>query len=158
MNADLLTTAQPYLNSLFVAVLSFIVSLVVLLMAIAVFPYEKRWYRSKWLLTSIGCLIVSGLTTAGGVLCIQDWIEQPGRDAGNISAVREWVEPTYGVSVTDAEALSMAKAISGPRLVAETFALESADGILEVKLIEVEDGTFHLMQQSAELPLPEAKG
>lgn len=70
--------------------------------------------------------------------------------------VQEWTEGAYGVTADDDEAWRMVSGISHPTLPGDrTYTVMDGERLLEVKLTESADGTFHPVQTSAELPLAE---
>ncbi|MCC3299356.1 hypothetical protein [Arthrobacter caoxuetaonis] len=159
MTPDLLVIDLSARDGLFIALLAFAVALLPVIAAVAVFPFgEKGWYKSKRLLVSIGCLGLAGAFIAGGISFLQEWQENPEPDAGHSGIVQDWAENTYGVTVSDDEADAMARAIrNASSSASETFVVEGASGVIEVKLVQAGDASFRMVQAAAELPLAEGQ-
>ncbi|MCC3292961.1 hypothetical protein [Arthrobacter sp. zg-Y1110] len=160
MTAELIAIDSSARDGLLTGLLALMTAILPLIAAVAVFPFgEKGWYKSRWLLVSIGCLGLAGAFIVGGISCLQEWKARPSADEGHIGIVQEWAENTYGVTVSDDEAEAMAGAIRSASISAgETFVVEGASGVIEVKLVQDGDAEFHMVQAAAELPLAEVQG
>lgn len=158
MTADLLKIDYSEAESLLLAISLTVFAVALLVSAVIVFPFRKGWYKSWRMPAGLTLLIVAGVFGTGGVSFIQEWKGQPPLDAAHAGIVQEWAETTYGVAVSKEEADSIAKAIRNAyKRVNATFIVEGEAGVIEVKLLEAEDGTFHMVQATAELPLAEVQ-
>ena len=158
MTADLLKIDYSEAESLLLAISLTVFAIALLVSAVIVFPFRKGWYKSWRMPAGLTLLIVAGVFGTGGVSFIQEWKGQPPLDAAHAGIVQEWAETTYGVAVSDDEADGIAKAIRNvSKRVDDTFIVSGASGVIEAKLLETEDGIFHLVQSAAELPIAEAR-
>lgn len=158
MTADLFEIEYSEVESLLLAISLIFMAIVFLVAAATVFPFRKGWYKSRRMPAGLGLLVAAGVLGTVAASFFNDWKEQPPIGAARVGIVQEWAETTYGVAVSKEEADSIAKAIRNPyRRVNSTFIVEGAAGVIEVKLLEAEDGTFHMVQATAELPLAEVR-
>lgn len=159
------TLSDPFLGVIItvsLGVLMLILACILIAAAVAAFlgTEQKRAKRKpKQLLVALAYLAFAAGCSIGGVICIMEWDRQQPAADSNSDAVQDWATSSYGVAVDDREAKSMAREILGSKATPadQTYTVQGADGILEVKLTETEDGTFHLVQTAAELKLPEPK-
>lgn len=134
------------------------VCIALIIMAVSAFGAQKKRAKLRWFLPIIAVAVLAGLLIVDGIRYMEDWQPTPSAALENIEAVQDWAVSSYGVSVEDREAKSMAREILGSATPSgQTYTVEGVDGILEVKLTATEDGTFHMVQTAAELKLPEVR-
>ena len=118
---------------------------------------KEHGFKLKYLLVISAALATAAGLAATGVFCLREGGTKTPSEAGNIDVVQEWAASSYGVSVSDGDAKSMAgEMLSRSRRNGRAYTVQSPAGVLEVKLVSAEDGKFHLVQSAAELELPEA--
>lgn len=155
MTADLLQFEHT--GSILLSILSGTMALsgIVLAMASLVSPGGLRGkLKPVRLLSTVLCLV------AGAAGCMYffngsgDAAAQNGQDRERTTEqVQQWARDTYGVTVDGDEAWRMVGEIAPPHFTGGgVYTVKDGERLLEVKLSESRDGTFHLVQTRAELP------
>lgn len=124
---------------------------------LAVGAANEHGFKLKYFLVMAATLATAAGLAALGVFGLRVGDTKPPSEPGNIDVVQEWAASSYGVSVSDGDAKSMAgEILSRSRRNGRAYTVQSPSGVLEVKLVSAEDGKIHLVQTAAELKLPEA--